>query len=305
MSSLDEHFSPLVGFFKDLREDDENSNAALSELRDAIQKELSDQLGRSRADFRVWQDRVAIAHGDNWEKEINQAISQLVSFIPIITPRAIRRPFCAFEFKTFLAREAALGREDLIFPILYIPLHELEDQRWRTNEVLKIVQARQFLDWTNLRSDKLADPKVRAEIIKFCKSVSKAMLKPWVPPEERRRQQELEVLQRNKATEAEQQAQEERRRRQEEIERRTKLEEDKRKADEAEQARLLEERSQAGRCRTAHAARIGVRGGQAYRHRRSDRCVPCRSSREPPRGEAHDRSGMRGERGPTEPLRER
>ena len=129
MSSLDEHFSPLVGFFSYSREDDENSNAALSELREAIQKELSDQLGRSRADFRVWQDRVAIAHGDNWEKEINQAISQSVFFIPIITPRAIRRPFCAFEFKTFLAREAALGREDLIFPILYIPLHELEDEK--------------------------------------------------------------------------------------------------------------------------------------------------------------------------------
>jgi WD40 repeat protein len=190
MSSLDEHFSPLVGFFSYSREDDENSNNALSDFRNAVQKELGNQLGRSRGDFRVWQDKFAISHGEDWEKEINQAISQSVFFIPIITPRAVRSPYCAFEFTSFLAHEARLGRGDLIFPILYIPPPEIEDQRWRNNPVLKVVMARQYLDWTDLRSDNLDEPKVRVQIIHFCRSISSALRRPWVSPEEARRREE-------------------------------------------------------------------------------------------------------------------
>jgi hypothetical protein len=42
-------FPELVGFFSYSREDDEGSRGALSALRDAIQRELSAQLGRSKS----------------------------------------------------------------------------------------------------------------------------------------------------------------------------------------------------------------------------------------------------------------
>ncbi len=53
MSSLVEN-QKLFGFFSYSREDDQGSRGALSALRDAIQNELSAQLGRSQADFLVW-----------------------------------------------------------------------------------------------------------------------------------------------------------------------------------------------------------------------------------------------------------
>jgi hypothetical protein len=59
----------VTGFSSYSRDDDEAFMGALSALRDGIQRELSAQLGRSRHDFRVWQDQQAIAPGTLWEAE--------------------------------------------------------------------------------------------------------------------------------------------------------------------------------------------------------------------------------------------
>jgi len=49
----------LVGFFSYSREDDEGSGGRLSKLRERIQEELRAQLGRTKKDFRLWQDKFA------------------------------------------------------------------------------------------------------------------------------------------------------------------------------------------------------------------------------------------------------
>ena len=61
MSSLAD-LPELVGFFSYSREDDEAFKGSLSALRDAIQRELSAQLGRSKRTFRLWQDLVSSKH---------------------------------------------------------------------------------------------------------------------------------------------------------------------------------------------------------------------------------------------------
>ena len=68
----------LVGFFSYSREDDEGSGGRLSKLRERIQEELRGQLGRTKRDFRLWQDKVAIAHGEVWEDTIKKGVSESV-----------------------------------------------------------------------------------------------------------------------------------------------------------------------------------------------------------------------------------
>ena len=144
MPSLAER-AELVGFFSYSREDDEDSKGALSALRDRIQRELRGQLGRSPRDFRLWQDKEAIAPGKLWESEINAAVAQSVFFIPIVTPTTVRSHFCQFEFEAFSAREQALGRADLIFPLLYIRVPALEDASLRDAiPVLSMIARRQY-----------------------------------------------------------------------------------------------------------------------------------------------------------------
>jgi hypothetical protein len=181
----------LFGFFSYSREDDDDSNGALSALRNRIQRELRGQFGRTRTEFKLFQDTVAISHGTLWAEELKSAIARSLFFVPIITPTAVNSRYCKAEFELFLEREAEMGREDLIFPILYIrvPALESEDQR-RKNDVLGIIHVRQFANWTDIRLDDVASPAVGRRIERFCHDIVEALSKQWVLPEERRRQEE-------------------------------------------------------------------------------------------------------------------
>ena len=175
----------LVGFFSYSREDDEGSGGKLSKLRERIQEELRLQLGRTMKDFRLWQDKVAIAHGGLWEDRIKSAIAESVFFIPIITPTAVVSPYCKFEFDSFLAREKELGRSDLVFPIIYIPVPALTVDRWRQDPLLSIISSRQYVEWQNLRHLDPSSTEVALRVKKFCANICRALQEEWLSPEER------------------------------------------------------------------------------------------------------------------------
>jgi TIR domain len=232
MSSLAE-LPALVGFFSYSREDDEGSGGRLSKLRERIQEELRSQLGRTKADFRLWQDKVAIAHGELWEDTIKKGICESVFFIPIITPTAVRSSYCKFEFESFLAREKELDRNNLIFPILYIPVPALTGDRWRQDPLLAIIGSRQYEQWQNLRHLDASSTEVALRIEKFCANICRALEQEWLSPEERReaearRAAETERRSRQEA-EAKQRADEEEGRRKAEAEERRRDEEERRR----------------------------------------------------------------------------
>ncbi len=201
----------LVGFFSYSRRDDERAAGALSALRKRIHDELGLQLGR---DFRLWQDVAAIPHGTLWEDEIKRAIAESVFFIPIITPAAIGSDHCRFEFDSFLRREEMLGRQNLVFPLLYIRVPELEDKQQRdANPLLRNVSARQHFDWQKFRLRDLNSPEVAEQIELFCFNIVSALRQPWMSPEERARLDD-EARLRQQQVEAEARANEEQRREQ-------------------------------------------------------------------------------------------
>ena len=174
MSSLAD-LPELVGFFSYSRRDDEHSQGSLSRLRARIFSELRLQLGR---DFRLWQDTAAIPDGALWEDEIRRAISGAVFFIPIVTPSAVHSEHCRFEFDAFLRREAELGRSDLVFPVLYVTVEELEhEDQWRRDDVLRTIGSRQYLDWRPLRHLDPSSTEVGQKIEQFCRSVAQALRK--------------------------------------------------------------------------------------------------------------------------------
>ena len=171
MPSLSEQ-PELIGFFSYSRDDDRGSDGGLSRIRLRIQDELRAQLGRSEATLRLWQDAEAIPPGTLWESEISGAIDQSVFFIPIITPRVIQSEHCLIEFQKFLTRENELGRSDLVFPILYIDVPELKDNKlWRQHPTLRVVGARQYVDWCEYRFEPDA-PTVRRAIAQFAAKIA-------------------------------------------------------------------------------------------------------------------------------------
>ncbi|HUD86194.1 MAG TPA: SUMF1/EgtB/PvdO family nonheme iron enzyme [Xanthobacteraceae bacterium] len=202
MSSLTD-LPELVGFFSYSREDDDDSHGALTALRERIQRELRGQLGRSMKTFRLWQDKEAIAPGTLWAAEIKTAVAQAVFFIPIITPTVVRSPYCKFELESFLAREAELGRSDLVFPILYIRVPELEDSARQQNDpVLSIIAKRQYLDWREFRHRDVQSTDVKEAVERFCAKICEALHRSWLSREEREKQQEIAALQQAEAERA-------------------------------------------------------------------------------------------------------
>jgi hypothetical protein len=180
MSSLAE-LPDLVGFFSYSRSDDEHSQGALSQLRVRIHNELRLQLGRH---LRLWQDTAAIPDGAQWKSEIERAIGESVFFIPIVTPSAVASKHCRFEFESFLKRESALGRDNLVFPLLYVRVPELEDeQQWTHNDVLKIIGTRQYFDWRRNRHRSFADAEVAEKIAQYCSNIVAALRGQRTSPE--------------------------------------------------------------------------------------------------------------------------
>jgi hypothetical protein len=175
----------LIGFFSYSRDDDDDSRGTLSELRDRIQRELRGQLGRSRNTLRIWQDKEAIAPGKLWESEIKAALDGAVFFIPILTPTTVKSHFCKHEFESFLAREQALGRTDLVFPIYYIRVPTLErEAEWRSDPLLSIIAKRQWADWRELRLLEVQETSVREAIAQFCAKIVETLQRPDAAPEQ-------------------------------------------------------------------------------------------------------------------------
>jgi hypothetical protein len=248
MSSL-ANLPELVGFFSYSREDDDSFKGTLSALRDAIQRELSAQLGRSKKTFRLWQDQESIAPGQFWASEIKNAVEQAAFFIPIITPRMVNSHNCHFEFEAFVARERALGRSDLVFPILYISVPALENEaQWRDHPVLSFVGQRQWVDWRPFRHQDVHTTAVREAIERFCGKIVEALNVSWMSPEERKRQEEVDAQHR---TENERQQQDAETRRLAE-------EEERHEKDAIEAQRIAEEcrRQEADAERQAHEEKV-------------------------------------------------
>jgi hypothetical protein len=180
----------LKGFFSYSRRDDEHSQGSLSRLRAQIYNELRLQLGFN---FKLWQDTEAIAEGTEWEGEIKRAISESVFFIPIVTPSSVASKHCRLEFQAFLDREEALGRKNLVFPLLYVRVPALENEDlWRQDSLLGIIGRRQYFDWQKFRHRSFTEGEIAERIEQFCRNIVESLQQPWLSPAERRAAEEAE-----------------------------------------------------------------------------------------------------------------
>ena len=175
----------IVGFFSYARkDDDELYSARISALYSAIQHNLAALLGFGYPKFRLWRDTKDIQTGGHWQEEIKEAVGKSIFFIPIVTSEALDSGYCRFEYRTFLDRESELGRHDLVFPIIYASMPELQNEaRWRADSNLFPIAERQFVDWHEFqRSDIHAEP-LRTHIMNFCKAIVAALHRPRQVPE--------------------------------------------------------------------------------------------------------------------------
>jgi F-box protein 11 len=142
-----------------VRFNDQHDDGQLTEFREQLAAEIRVQTGEK---FAIFQDRNDIAWGQNWQTRIEETLDAVTLLLVIITPSFFRSPACRNEVERFLARERELGRKDLILPIYYVSTPELDDpQRRDADELARVLAARQFADWRELRFEPFTSPAVR------------------------------------------------------------------------------------------------------------------------------------------------
>jgi len=162
-----------IAFMSYVRFDDQHEAGRLSELRNRLSGEIRLQTGE---EFHIFQDRTDIAWGQQWKQRIDGSLDAVTFLIPIITPGFFKSQPCCDELKHFLNREKELEREDLILPVYYVNCPILNDESKReANPLAKVIAARQYIDWRELRFEPLTSPQVGRMIEKMATQIVEAL----------------------------------------------------------------------------------------------------------------------------------
>jgi TIR domain/Phosphoenolpyruvate-dependent sugar phosphotransferase system, EIIA 2 len=153
-------------FFSYARADDDVENGRLSQIRVRLERELRFISGE---DWEVFQDTEDIQLGQQWRQRLVEGIADSTFFVPIITPTYLKRPFCRMELAEFLHNEEGMGRNDLVFPILYLSTPVLSDSP--SDFLVEKILGCQFDDWRALRIHSLDTAKVKQRINRFAESI--------------------------------------------------------------------------------------------------------------------------------------
>ena len=96
------------------RIDDEFFGGAITSLRRLL--ELGVRVVTGEQDFEIFQDIDGIEFGQQWQKQLDKAISEATFLIPILTPCFFRSDACRDELTKFLEREKTMCRDNFGAP---------------------------------------------------------------------------------------------------------------------------------------------------------------------------------------------
>ena len=170
-------FLQPIGFWSYTSSDDTASRGRLSQLRLLLAHALQSRIGRDPR-VHIFQDVAAIPYGTDWLQEIHKALDASSFFIPIVTPAFLQSKMCCKEVMHFRAHEQALGRDDLIFPLHYIDVDDLDPTRpedVRDPAVLALLRKRQMIDFRPLRLRDPAHEIVEAKLDEFAVALRRAL----------------------------------------------------------------------------------------------------------------------------------
>ena len=153
--------------------DDKSQEGQLTEFRERLSAEIRAQTGK---DYSIFQDRIHIQWGDNWQQRITEALDEVFFLIPIITPSFFNSPACRAELEYFLEREKRLHREDLIFPIYYIGRELLSNpKKLAQDKLIQAIASRQYADWREMRFEPFTSPPVAKALAQLASQIGDAL----------------------------------------------------------------------------------------------------------------------------------
>jgi hypothetical protein len=139
--------SSFQGFWSYVHKDDEAEKGKISQLARDVVDQYELLTGES---IELFLDKDSLQWGDKWRDKIDETLSSIVFFIPIMTPRYFMSSECRREFQFFARRAESLGIKDLVLPLLYVDVPSFGDENPQ-DDLICLARQFQWQDWRDLR----------------------------------------------------------------------------------------------------------------------------------------------------------
>lgn len=140
----------LLGFWSYVHADDELDMGRVAQLARDIVGHYEAITGET---IELFLDHDDLEWGDRWRDRISETLANVLFFIPVITPRYFRRHECRNELEFFVNKASQFGIREMILPLLYIDVAELQESE-PSDPLMRVIQDIQWHDW---RSQRFAD----------------------------------------------------------------------------------------------------------------------------------------------------
>lgn len=150
--------SDLAGFWSYAHKDNENAGGRILGLADRLSEAYELLSGEP---LLLFTDR-KIGWGEEWEKRIDEELERTTFLIPLVTPSYFRHESCRKELLQFASAAKQFGVEQLLLPIYYVNVPELELDQLPKDEAMAIVKGTQWADARPVRLEDESSAKHRA-----------------------------------------------------------------------------------------------------------------------------------------------
>jgi hypothetical protein len=137
----------LKGFWSYVHADDDADGGRVARLAQDVAAQFEMLTGEK---IDLFLDRDDISWGEDWRNKIDESLSSIAYFIPVLTPRYFMSSECRRELQFFARRAKNLGIEELVLPLLYVDVPSLHGDT-PSDDLVALVKTFQWENWRELR----------------------------------------------------------------------------------------------------------------------------------------------------------
>lgn len=159
-----------TGFWSYVHADDDAEGGRIVKLAHDVVARYQMVTGE---EIDLFLDRDSLEWGDAWRSKVDEALTGVAFFIPVITPRFFQSAECRRELNFFARKATQLGIRELVMPILYVDVPALHVEPI-TDDAMQLVKTFQWEDWTDLSFEDPDSSAYRRGVAKLAERLASA-----------------------------------------------------------------------------------------------------------------------------------
>lgn len=175
-----ESLTTATAFWSYAHSDDDGSDGQIRRLKDGVDHAFKRHSGETLKSFFDRYGTHRLEWGEEWRSKIGTTISGTTFFVPVISPSYLKSASCQDEFNQFWEKARDSDLQELLLPILWVPVYpETEEEK----RIWDVAGQYQYIDWTRIRKLDEKSPEYKTLIDEMGERLADAARKVAVKPE--------------------------------------------------------------------------------------------------------------------------